>query len=185
MSRCVVGVDVGLAATSVCALWPEGSAEFFTYGGNLPKDATDTARRQRVRDIIENAVRVIRQKKPEAIAMEGPAFSTFPNDRLAELRGALQWELERGREWPIYVVAPSSARKATFDRVPAKLRGAELKEAILQAIRAAGLLPDTHDEADAAVLANSMARILYGKSYLKNVGALVVPGGNLKGRSDG
>lgn len=100
------------------------------------------------------------------VAIEGHAFSRFPNNRLVEYIGALKWALWYDNDTPeclknIWVVQPNAARSymaKAADLRPPKVNEGEKKKTVKEMVdlhlRSKGIEISDHNERDAFVIAN-------------------------------
>jgi Holliday junction resolvasome RuvABC endonuclease subunit len=165
-----MGIDASLRATSVFVVLGDGQTRSFRFGGELEVQS-EGEQRDRLMAIVFGIRGLVRDFSVTAAAMEGAAYSMRPNDKLAELRGAIRFALEdpdgmQGRELQVHVVQPNSARAVALGKIPSRtnpktreverLRGPELKAWILGRVRVCFPV-STHDDADACVVAEWLA----------------------------
>lgn len=154
----ILGIDLSLARTAAVAIPTDWDGQWqrvaeMSEGANLPRNATDLERVERVATIASRLVRFAQAHNAEQAWIESYAFGgSFMAHTLGELGGVVKHELARaGLE--LRTVNMGSARKLLLGKIP-RGKGAA-KDAVQRVLVAAGLpFRWKPDEFDALVVAN-------------------------------
>ena len=150
--RPIIGLDLSLTGTGICTLETDGTYSLRSAGYKLKRTSTVREKVERMINIVSEIVDAIDcASQTPIVSIENYAFAArgAQND-LGELHGAVKVQLRLG-----YAIDPSNpfiqSKKDVFGR------GRLGKDEIVEALTNHGICVSNHNEADAYVVAQSLA----------------------------
>lgn len=162
----VMGLDLSLSATGICVAMRPGVYLLDHVGESLTREQSrdPVIEIDRWDKIVMRILKRALIGDVKHVVLEAPAYGGYPNDQLAEFRGAVKWALWKSPASPIESlvwVHSGTARKAVLGN------GAMKKPEVTAKVRElTGRETATHDECDAFVVAEWLCRKLNGRGIL-------------------